>query len=97
MVYIFDNTSRIAKHLTVYSATGSPIDSLFLSDVIDVIIDYGKPLGGNFKLDVVSCFLVSSTHSFALIKDGLVNQVSDQPVDWLYQTGSELLQSFTMA
>ena len=83
--------------MLINSATGSPIDSLLLSDVIDVIIDYGKPLGGNFKLDVVSCFLVSSTHSFALIKDGLVNQVSDQPVDWLYQTGSELLQSFTMA
>ena len=60
------------------SATGSPIDTLFLSDVIDVIIDYGKPLTGSFKLEIVSCFLVSGTHSFALINDGTVNQVSNE-------------------
>ena len=65
-------------YFTVFnSATGSPIDTLFLSDVIDVIIDYGKPLSGNFKVEIVSCLLVSSTHSFPLVNDGTVNQVSD--------------------
>ena len=48
------------------------------SDVIDVIINYGKPLTGSFQLEIVSCFLVSSTHGFALINGGTINQVSDE-------------------
>ena len=61
------------------SVTGSPIDTLFLSDVINVIIDYGKPLDGNFKLEIVSCLLVSNTRNFTLINEGTVNQVTEDP------------------
>ena len=53
---------------------------MFLSDVINVIIDYGKPLDESFKLEIVSCFLVSNTHSFTLINEGTVNQASEDPV-----------------
>ena len=70
----------INKAITVQLATGSPIDTLFLSDVINVIIDYGKPLSESFRLEIVSCFLVSSPHTFTLITDGTVNQVNDEPL-----------------
>ena len=59
-------------------ATGLEIEDLFLGDVINVIVDYGKPIDQEFKLEIVSCYLVSSTQTFALISDEVVNQESGQ-------------------
>ena len=49
-----------------------------MGDVINVIVDYGKPIDQRFKLEIVSCFLVSSTQTFALISDEVANQESGQ-------------------
>ena len=49
-----------------------------MGDVIDVIIDYGQPIDQKFKLEIVSCYLVSSTQTFALISDEVVNQERGQ-------------------
>ena len=59
-------------------ATGFEIEDLFLGDVINVIVDYGQPIDQAFKLEIVSCFLFSSTQTFALISDEVANQESGQ-------------------
>ena len=61
------------------SATGSPIESLFLGDVINIIVDYGQSLDDAFKLEISSCNLLSSSQSFGLIIDKAINQESDLP------------------
>ena len=63
--------------LKFYSATGSAIDILHLGDVININVEYGESIDGAFKLEINSCYLVTSTQSFGLIINGAINQESD--------------------
>ena len=62
-------------------ATGSPVDSLFLGDIINIIVNYGKSIDQAFKLEIDSCYLVTSTQSFGLIMNKAINQESDSSND----------------
>ena len=52
---------------------------LSLGNVVDVMVDYGTALDEKFYIELVKCSLVSSSQSFPLISDGLVNQENGVP------------------